>query len=76
MNAPRTTNAGAAAPVARVSNGSETSGVPSTAPSEWRNLPQPSRDPDTSSYDGKGRGKEDDRNLPTAPPGPPQDEEA
>ncbi len=60
---------------ARVSNGSATSGIPSTAPSEWRNLPQPpTRDPETA---GKGdKEKESERNLPTAPPDRPPDEAA
>jgi hypothetical protein len=57
---------------ARVSNASASSTAPSTA-HEWRNLPQRPSQPETSSPD---KPKEPSKNLPTAPPDHPQDEEA
>jgi hypothetical protein len=60
-------------PVARVSNAASPSSAPSKT-HEWRNLPQPVRDPETSGVTEKTR--ESDRNLPTAPPQPPPREEA
>jgi hypothetical protein len=60
-------------PVARVSNAAS----PSSAPAkihEWRNLPQPVRDPETSGP--REKTQETERNLPTAPPQNPPPEEA
>jgi hypothetical protein len=58
---------------ARVSNAAATSSAPSTS-QDWRNLPQPARDPKTGGVEPHQR--EGDRNLPMAPPDPPQLEAA
>lgn len=73
MNSPRTRNRAVAGTYARVSNASASSSAP-TKSHEWRNLPQPSRDPETSGP--KEKASKTDRNLPTAPPDRPQREAA
>lgn len=73
MNTAQTRTGSTAFPVARVSNAASPSVAPSQS-QEWRNLPQPVRDPETSGP--KEKAQDGDRNLPTAPPQSPQPESA
>lgn len=60
-------------PYAGVSNAAAPSTVPSVS-HDWRNLPQPERDPKTGGVEEPSR--ESERNLPTAPADRPQHEAA